>query len=260
MMEMELRKSRDELELRVKERTAALEKANEELRLIPSKLIAVQEEERKRLASELHDSIGQTLAAVKFRIEMVLALRYADDTGAAMNQLEQFIPILQRAIEETRRIYMGLRPSMLDGMGLLATLEWLRRESMNLYPDRHIELETGIAEKEIPEGLKVNIFRITQEALTNVAKHSEAEWVDLSIAKKGDEIELAISDDGVGMNLDLMLQTGAVSTLGLVSMRERAELTGGCFSIESTPGEGTTIRVCWPIEDQLQKGGVNQKS
>jgi len=258
LMEEELCRSRDELELRVQERTASLEKANEELRQIPSRLIAVLEEERKRLANELHDSIGQTLAAVKFQMEMVLKLRNEVDGSAALNRLEQFVPILQQSIEETRRIYMGLRPTMLDSMGLLATLEWLRHECMKLYPQRHIELESGVAEEEIPGNLKVNIFRIAQEALNNIAKHSEAEWVDISLSKNAGGIELVVSDDGVGMNLDTISQTSAVRGLGLTTMRERAELTGGSFSIESTPGEGTTVRACWPIEaqDQLQKGGI----
>ncbi len=254
-MEESLRKSHDELELRVQERTAELEKANEELRQIPSKLIAVQEEERKRLASELHDSIGQTLAAVKFWIELLLKLGSEGNGSAVFNHLEQFIPILQRSIEETRCIYMGLRPSMLDSMGLLATLEWQRRECMKLYPQRHIELETGVAEEEIPESLKINIFRIVQEALNNAAKHSKAEWIDISLSRDGKGIDLVISDDGVGMDLKLILQTNTARSLGITSMRERAELSGGYFSIESIPGEGTTIRVCWPIEaeDLLQK-------
>jgi PAS domain S-box-containing protein len=253
-----LRKAHYELERRVEERTAALEKANEELRQIPSKLISVQEEERKRLASELHDSIGQTLAAVKFWVEMALRLRDDGAGHAGLNHLEQFVPILHRSIEETRRIYMGLRPSMLDNAGLLATLEWLRQECMKLYPQRHIELESGVAEKEIPENLKANIFRIVQEALNNIAKHSKAEWVDISLTKDVNEIELLISDDGVGMDTDTILQTTIARGLGLTSMRERAELTGGSFSIESTPGEGTTIRACWPIEaeDRLQQGGI----
>jgi PAS domain S-box-containing protein len=254
-----LRKAHDELDLRVQERTAELGKANEELRQIPSKLIAVLEEERKRLASELHDSIGQTLAAMKFRIEMVLKLRDEGDGGTALNHLEQFVPILQRSIEETRNIYIGLRSPMLDNVGLLATLEWLRQECMKLYPERHIELEVGIAEEEVPESLTVNIFRIAQEALNNVAKHSKAEWVDISLSKNGNGIELVISDDGVGMNLDLILQTSTAKSLGLISMRERTELTAGSFSIESSSGEGTTIRACWPIlnEDQLQNDGIS---
>src|SRR5208283_2025671 len=256
--EKALRKAHHELERRVEERTSALGKANEELRQIPSKLISVQEEERKRLSSELHDSIGQTLAAVKFWVEMALKLRDSGDGNAALNHLDQFVPILQHSIEETRSIYMGLRPSMLDSTGLLATLEWLRHECMKLYPERHIELEVGVAEETIPKNLKVNIFRIAQEALNNIAKHSKAEWVDISLSKNGGGIELAVSDDGVGMNLDIIMQTVTATSLGLTSMRERAELTGGSFLIESTPGEGTTIRAFWQIEveDQLQKGSI----
>ena len=248
--EIDLQRAHHELDLRVQKRTAELKKANEQLRRIPSRLIAVQEEERKRLASELHDSIGQTLAAVKFWVEMAVRLRNEGDGSAALNHLEQFVPILQRSIEETRIIYMGLRPSMLDSMGLLAALEWLRRECMKLYPDRHIELEAGIAEDKIPENLKVNVFRIAQEALNNIAKHSKAEWVDISLSNSGSGIELVVSDDGVGMDLDLIMQTRATASLGLTSMRERAELTGGSFSIESTPGEGTTVRASWPLADE----------
>jgi PAS domain S-box-containing protein len=260
--EAELHRAHDELELRVKERTASLEKANAELRQIPSRLISVQEEERKRLASELHDSIGQTLAALKLWVEMVLRLRDEGNDSAAFDRLGQFVPILQRSIEETRNIYMGLRPPMLDNMGLLATLEWLRRENMRLYPDHHIELEAGIAEEKIPESLKASIFRVAQEALNNIAKHSKAEWVDISLSKNGGGIELVVSDDGVGMDLDLTLRTSPAKSLGLTSMRERAELTGGSFSIESTPGEGATVRACWPIEaeDQLQKDGIPQQA
>jgi len=253
-MDEELRKSRDELEIRVQERTVALETLNEELRQVPSKLIAVQEEERRRLASELHDSIGQTLAAVKFWVEIALKFREEGSDADALYHLERFVPILQRSIEETRNIYMGLRPPMLEDMGLLPALEWLRRECMRLYPARHIELETGIKEEEIPESLKVNIFRIVQEALNNIAKHSKAEWVDISIIKDGSAIELAVSDDGVGMDLDQILRTSTARSLGLTSMRERAEIFGGSFSIESTPSEGTTIRALWSIEvdGQLQ--------
>ena len=179
-------KARHELEGRLLGRTAELEKANVNVREIPLKLITVQEEERKRLASELHDSIGQTLAAVKFWVEIALKFKDEGNDIAALDHLEKFVPILQRSIEETRSIYMGLRPPMLDNLGLLATLEWLRRECMKLYPERHIELETGVAEEDIPVILKFNIFRIAQEALNNVAKHSKAEWVDISLSKNGD--------------------------------------------------------------------------
>jgi PAS domain S-box-containing protein len=245
----DLRGARDNLEQRVQERTAELEKANVDLREIPSRLLVAQEAERKRIGSELHDSIGQTLAALKFWIEMILKLRDEGDFETAILHLEKFVPMLQCSIEETRAIYMGLRPSILDNLGLLTTLEWLCREFMKLYPRIHVELEKGIEEEEIPENLKISIFRIAQESLNNAAKYSKAEWVDLSLARSGDRIALTIADVGIGMDRDRIAQNPCSTGLGLVGMRERAEITGGRFSIESTPGLGTIIRASWPVRD-----------
>ncbi|MGO9316080.1 MAG: PAS domain S-box protein [Syntrophobacteraceae bacterium] len=252
--QQDLRDARDMLEQRVQERTSELAKANADLREIPSRLLAAQEEERKRIGSELHDSIGQTLVAIKFWIEVILKFRDQGDPETAITHLERFVPTLQRSIEETRNIYMGLRPTMLDNMGLLATLDWLHRECMKLYPECHIELKTEIMEEEIPERLRVTIFRIAQESLNNVAKHSKAEWVDISLSKNGGGIELVVLDNGVGMAPELILQATTARSLGLTCMRERTEFTGGSFSIESTPGKGTTIRACWAMqaEDRLQ--------
>lgn len=227
----------------------ALRKSEEQHRLLSAKLISVQEEERKRIGAEIHDSIGQTLAAVKFWVETALQFRKAGNDVAALDHLQNFIPTLQQSIEETRNIYMGLRPSMLEDMGLLATLEWYRRECMRLFPQRHIELETRIAEEDISDILKICIFRITQEALNNVARHSQAEWVDISVSRNEHGIQLVVSDDGVGMDLDQILQRSSARGLGLSGMKERAELAGGTFSIESSPGEGTTIRCIWPVSD-----------
>jgi len=239
--------NRDELELRVKERTAELESAIEKLGAIPSRLIAAQEKERKRLASELHDSVGQTLAAFKFRVEFILASLRSGKTEEAIRLTEEFVPVLQRSIEETRAIYMGLRPKILEDFGVIAALRWYREEILNLFPATHVEIEIGIDESEIPKDLVIPIFRIAQEAMTNASKHSRAEWIDLSLSKNGGRIDLVVSDDGVGMDVGQILQSSTSRSLGLTSMRERAELTGGEFIIESIPGEGTTVRVCWPI-------------
>lgn len=247
-MEEELRKSRDELELRVQERTAALKKANEELRRFPSMLISAQEEERKKLGVELHDGIGQTLVAVKLWVETALLAKNEGNLQEALEKLQQVAPSLRNVIKEVRVIYTGLRPTMLDNLGLIATLQWLCREFQNLHPDYEIRLQTTVGEKEIPEGMKVVIFRIAQEALNNVAKHSKAEWVDISLSRDADGIELVFSDNGVGMDLDSILRTGAAGGLGLTGMRERAELTGGSFAIESAPGKGTTVRARWAAE------------
>ncbi|MGC9966863.1 MAG: ATP-binding protein [Syntrophobacteraceae bacterium] len=244
-LEEELRKSRDELELHVRERTVELELANDKLRLVPSRLIAVQENESKRLAGDLHDSIGQTLAALKFRIEHVITTLEEREFKQALQLLHEFVPILQRSIDETRAIYMGLKPTILADQGTLATLEWCRQELLKLYPNQHIELETAIREEDIPEDLKTAIFRIVQEALNNTFKHAKSEWVDVRLSANDGTIELEISDDGIGIDLDYIMESCTAKSLGLIGMRERAELTGGEFTIKSAPNEGTTIKVVW---------------
>ncbi len=244
-MENELRRSRDELEQRVRERTADLESANEKLRMVPSLLIEAQESERQRLSMELHDSVGQTIAALKFRIEHVIASLETGKNLESLQLLREFVPVLQRSLDETRAIYMGLRPIILAEHGILATLDWYRRELLRLYPAQHIELEARIGENDIPEEFKIAIFRIAQEALNNALKHARPEWIDVRLALEDGLIALEISDDGVGMDLDSILGSRTAKSLGLLGMKERAELYGGKFSIRSTPHEGTTVRAVW---------------
>ncbi|MGC8491390.1 MAG: CHASE3 domain-containing protein [Syntrophobacteraceae bacterium] len=239
----------DELQLRLQDRSAELQTANEELRRLPSRLIAAQEEERRRLSSELHDSVGQVLIASKVRIEYILNRLQTGRGEEAAQAAEQFIPTLQRSIDETRAIYMGLRPKVLEDFGVIAALHWYREEMMQLHPERHIEMHIGINETEIPKDLVVPIFRIAQEALNNTYRHSNAEWVDVRLSRDSTSIKLIISDDGQGMDLDLILKSSACRSLGLVGMRERAELTGGNLTIESARGAGTTVRVIWRIEE-----------
>jgi PAS domain S-box-containing protein len=222
-------------------------RAEEELRAIPSKLIESQEKERKRLASELHDSIGQTLSALKFRIEHIIDMLRRGKAEDAAKLAEEFIPIMQRSIDETRAIYMGLRPLELEEFGVIAALFWYREEMLRLYPERHIETHISVEESQIPKHLAVPIFRVAQEALNNIAKHSRAEWVDLSLSFNGDTIELVLSDDGVGMDVDKILHSMIAKSLGMIGMRERAEMFGGDLSIESTLGEGTRVRAYWPV-------------
>ena len=220
-------------------------KVEEELRAIPSRLIEAQENERKRVAGDLHDSIGQTLAALKFRIEHVITTLEKRESRQALQLLHEFVPILQRSIDETRAIYMGLKPTILSDFGLLATLEWYRLELLKLYPNQHIELETAIEDEDIPEDLKTTIFRIAQEALNNTLKHGRSEWVDVRLTGNDGVIELEISDDGIGMDLDYIMESSTAKSLGLIGMRERAEFTGGEFTIRSAPNEGTTIKAIW---------------
>ena len=267
-MEEELRRSRDELEMRVQERTEELETINEEsraeneerlrieielresenrLRELSSALLNAQEKERKVIAQEIHDSMGASLAATKFKVETALK-EMGNDNPQTKAALESVIPIIQETIEEARRIQMSLRPSMLDDLGILATINWFSRQYESVYPGIHLKKEIDIQEHEVPGHLKIVIYRVLQEALNNIAKHSKASVVVLYLRKAKQAIQLVIRDSGQGFDLEeVSSRKGSAKGLGLDSMRERAELSGGFFSIESRKGAGTVIRATWPL-------------
>jgi signal transduction histidine kinase len=150
-------------------------------------------------------------------------------------------------MEELASISVELRPSSLDDLGLVNTLRWFGGEFQNIYPHIHLDHEITIQEDEVPENLKIVIFRVIQEGLNNVAKHSNAGSVRLSLDKKDGAIELDIHDTGTGFDPNSRhVRIDSSKGLGLGSMRERTELSGGSFAIESIPGKGTIIRAVWP--------------
>jgi signal transduction histidine kinase len=152
-------------------------------------------------------------------------------------------------MEEARRIQMSLRPSMLDDIGILATINWFCRQFESTYPHIRIRQEIDIQEHDVPESLKIVIYRVLQEALNNIAKHSKAPVVLLLLRGGKNGIELVIRDCGQGFDLDeAYSRKGTAKGLGLDSMRERAELSGGSFSIESRKGAETVIRAKWPLK------------
>jgi PAS domain S-box-containing protein len=218
------------------------------LRYLSSQLLTIQENERKRISREIHDSLGQSLSAIKFRVESILQELRGSRQKTTAQSLENVIPIVQQSIEEARRIQMDLRPSILDDLGILSTISWFCREFQTTYKGIGIEAQVDIKEDEVPDSLKTAIYRIMQEALNNIAKHSGAELVRLFLTRTDNKIELQIQDNGMGFDIEenLSLQRSRRG-LGLTSMRERAELSGGSFVIESIKGKGTTIRANWPI-------------
>jgi len=227
----------------------ALRRSEKELRILSAKLIAAQEKERERVAHELHDSIGQALTAIKFRVENTLGQLDKNTAKDVIESLETVVPVVQFATEEVRRIAMGLRPSILNDLGLLATIAWFCREFQGIYSLIRIEKNIDIEEQDIPERLKIDIFRILQESLNNVAKHSKADHVRLGLRKKDGTIELVVEDNGLGFGLeDIMHSESLGKGLGLSSMKERAEISGGLFAVEPIKGKGTTVRTIWPVK------------
>ena len=143
---------------------------------------------------------------------------------------------------------MNLRPSMLDDLGILATVKWFCRQFESTYSKIRVKQNINIDEHDVPDSLKTVIFRVLQEGLNNIAKHSGTELVFLSLLKRDLAIKLMIRDYGQGFDLSkLQSPDGTARGLGLKNMRERAELSGGSFMIESSQGQGTTIRASWPI-------------
>jgi len=270
-LEEELRQANEQLETRVADRTQkltqavqaleneiaerksvenALRESEQKLRFLFSRLLTVQEDERKRIASELHDSIGSSLSGIKYGLENLFQQLESGSNEAKSTQ--SLISAIQETIEEARRMMSDLRPAMLDDLGLKATISWLCRRFQSFYPHIAVEQQVNALEEEIPEHLKIVMFRVMQEAFNNVAKYSEADSLKISLLDKGEIIELAIVDNGKGFDVKGALAAEESGRgLGLTSMRERAELTGGVFLIESTIGAGTKIQVSWKIERQV---------
>ena len=216
------------------------------LRNLSSQLLTIQEKERKRVAHELHDGLGQMLTAIKFKVENTLQQK--GKVKAREKSFEAIIPMIRESVEEVRRIQMDLRPSILDDLGILATISWFSREFEKIYSAIRIEKEIDIHEDEVPAPLKTVIYRVTQEALNNIAKHSAADLVHISLRKTSDKTELVIQDNGTGFDLERTLSLDTSERgFGLSGMKERVELSGGSFVIESIEGEGTIIKATWPI-------------
>jgi signal transduction histidine kinase len=265
----ELQKAHGELEERVIKRTRELSKANvllageigerksteealkqsgRELTELSSRLLTAHEEESKRIGQELHDGLAQTLSAVKIWTEAALMQLSQKNLDEAVKSLESVMPLARGAVEEVRRISKNLRPSSLDDFGIVATISWLLKEFKTLYVRIEIETQVEILEDDIPDSLKIVIYRILQEALNNVAKHSQASVVRLCLRKTDSTIELVVKDNGDGFEMeDILSGDQSGRGLGITGMRERTELSGGSFSVETHKGLGTTVESLWPL-------------
>jgi PAS domain S-box-containing protein len=227
---------------------SARKRAEKAMRALSSRLINAQEMERKIVSQDLHDSIGGKLTGLKYSLEKIIS-DLENVPGSFETLLGDVLFIVQSTIEETQRITKHLHPSILDDLGLFAAIRAVCREFKEVYADIRVTTDLEIHEHEVPGSLKILIFRILQEALNNVAKHSGADTVNLSLKKNKRKIELTIKDNGKGFDLHEVLHADSQEHgLGLQSMRERTELFGGSIDIRSKAGKGTTICANWPCQ------------
>ncbi len=224
-------------------------KTEVKLRSLAKQVLFAQEVERRRIASELHDGIGQTLSAIKFYVENSISDLIEYPNLSLVKQFESVIPKLQDAIEEVRRISMDLRPSLLDDIGIVATLSWFCRESKQATPNKEFSFDkSNVVEVDIIAGLKTEMFRIVQEAVNNAIKYSEAKNIVISLRNVGKILCLEIKDNGIGFDyIKVASQQGYAESkgMGLVSMRERVENSGGQFSVKSD-ANGSNVICQWP--------------
>ena len=204
--------------------------------------MSAQEDERKRIARELHDDTSQSLAALVMAIDGALAALKAGLTP----RLEEAKALAVRTIEEVHRMILDLRPSVLDDLGLQSAIRW--------YADRHltgrgisVRCEFDAPDRRFPAAFETALFRVCQEAMSNIARHAHAESVLIQLSEGEGVIRIEIEDDGRGLRAGAGVRTPSGRHFGLMGIEERVEILGGKVTIDSAPGQGTRVRLEVPL-------------
>ena len=234
-----------------------LETSNQQLHLLSKRAINAQEEERKRIARSLHDDTGQSLSTLIINLER-LENHLPTDTSELTNRLKSARQMASESLACLRSIIYDLRPAILDDLGLLPAIRWYARTNLE-GSGIQVELEFPQELPGISQPLTTTLFRITQEGVNNIIRHSQARNVSISLGMEANEVYLRIKDDGHGFDLD-QISDGTIDGQhwGLVGMQERIELVGGTLSVTSDPAHGTTLLVTAPV--MKADVGINGKS
>ncbi|MBN1689228.1 MAG: sensor histidine kinase [Candidatus Omnitrophica bacterium] len=225
----------------------------ERLRHLSHQILLAHEEERKKISRELHDEIGQILAGISIRLATL-----KNETSSNTKSIKKKIASTQRLVEKSmktiHRFARELRPAVLDDMGLIPALkihikDFTKRTSIPI----RFKVFTFSKIEELGSVQRTAFYRVAQEALRNVDKHANASLVKMSLQKRDGTIHMEIKDNGKSFSVERMLHAGRRKRLGLLGMRERMEMIGGNFSVDSKPGKGTTVRVYAPLK--ISNGG-----
>jgi len=220
-------------------------KYSNDLKMLSSKLINTQENEKKLLAQELHDEIGQALTAMKINISAIKTNLPTNHDERAMKRIAESNEILDTIISQIHTISLNLRPELLDVLGLAATLksysnQFARRTGIRVH-------FTNKTQQKLDSQKEINLYRIVQEAFTNTAKHAEAQNIFLSLQENERTFFITMEDDGKGFNSN---KDASLPGIGLIGMKERVNSMKGTMKIESNPGKGTSIKVEVPLNDE----------
>jgi signal transduction histidine kinase len=243
---LELQELTRTLETRVYERTEELAKANEALRHLSSRLLSVQEDERKRIAQDLHDQCGKNLTALRFGLEKFRKAMPAETR--ARGAFDDVMGLVGQLGDDIRNIASDLRPDTLDHLGLIPTLEWYIKTLSNRVPEIDLDFQVGGFKKRLPRETEIVLYRVIQEGLTNALKHARAKRVKILLTYSHPRAILTIRDDGKGFEEKRVLSPSRIGKrgIGLLGIRERVSSLGGTISILSEKGKGTLIRIELP--------------
>ena len=219
--------------------------AKRDLKQLSARLLEIQEDERRRMARELHDEIGQTLTALRIEISRAQAALKAG-SPAAGDRLEEARALAEKTVRSVRDISLLLRPALLDDLGLAAALQW-QAEDFSRRSGIPCRFSEEDLEDALPDAHKTCVYRVVQEALNNCEKHSAAREVRLRVGQRGRELTVELEDDGRGFRLDPQGNPAGAAGLGLLGMRERAAMLGGTLEMESAQGRGTRLRLRLPL-------------
>ncbi len=219
-----------------------------ELRRLAYGLLKTHEDERGRIASELHDGVAPLVTMAKFMVEDALGRMARGAHAEATQLLVNTVARLRDTLADVRRISTDLRPSSLDDLGLLPTLAWYTRQFNQAFPHLRIASDLRADEASIPDTLKLDIFRIVQEALTNVGRHAHADEARVSLVLLDGQLSLRVEDNGRGFDAATLRRGDhALMGVGLHSISKRVDATGGRLMIESSPLKGSAIGAAWRV-------------
>lgn len=229
-------------------------RSEKRFRMLAKAVWKVQEEERRRLARDLHDDIGQTLTALANQLQRITDDARAHDNVGLEQRLVEALEITRGALRDTRELSRLLRPTLLDDLGLDVALGWLAR-TLGERSALTIEYSSTLGEQRLTADIETLVFRVTQEALTNVIRHSGAQEAQVRLTRAGNLLRLQVSDDGKGFDpAELNNPDRVGESMGVRGMRDRAELFGGRLELKSAPAQGTRLTLVVPLESVLDPG------